>query len=246
MTPQQILAVKEHIDIMDRASKKYCFNANDQQECFAHIMDGFQKDDFSDLRKYKKSKGKIKTFITTCCNNSATDFLRNRKGRTRYPQAISDLGEWAKKLYKLICWKQYSWEDAYEIFMIQKQFEGTFDTFILKIKPVTDIPCKYNKRTLYNDEVEKELHPIPENPLETLLNKLDTQRRLAVAKVIADINQTLPEEDQLLIKLVYGDDISVNKSAKLMGVSASTGHKRLKKILLKFKEALLEQGIGKT
>ncbi len=59
--------------------------------------------------------------------------------------------------------------------MIQKRFKGTFDMFLLKIKPVTEIPCRYTKKTLYKSEIEQEWHPLPENPLETLLNHLDTQ-----------------------------------------------------------------------
>lgn len=244
MTPQQILATKEHFNIMDRVSKKKFFNENEQQECFAYIVDRFQENNFSVLEKYIKKKGNIKTFIRICCNSFAIDFLRQKNSRRRFPKAISDMGKWAKTIYDLTCWKQYSAEDAYEISVIQNEFQGTFDAFIAKIKPIIDIPCKYNKRALHKNELEKELHAIPENPLEILLEKLDTQRRSTAAKIIADIKKKLPVQDQLLIKLVYGEDISVNKAAQIIGISPSTGHKRLKKLLIKFKEGLLAKGIG--
>jgi len=244
MTPQQILSAKEHLDIIDRTSKKFFFDENGQQACFNYILDKLRENNFLVLKKHQSKKSKITTFITTCSNNFAIDFLRQKNGRLRFPKAISNLGEWAEKLYDLICWKQYSWEDAYEIFMIQKRFEGTFDMFLLKIKPITEVPCRYTKKTLYKSEIQQEWHPLPENPLETLLNHLDTQRRLTAARVIADITHTLSDEDQVLIKLVYGDDISVNQAAPLIGISPSTAHKRVKKSLLKFKEALLAEGIG--
>ena len=51
------------------------------------------------------------------------------------------------------------------------------------------------------------------------------------------------EDDQLLIKLVYGSDQSVAAAARVIGLPASTAGKRLKNLLTKYREKLLVVGI---
>ena len=53
----------------------------------------------------------------------------------------------------------------------------------------------------------------------------------------------LSEDDQLLIRLVYGSDQSVAAAARVIGLPASTAGKRLKSLLAKYREKLLAIGI---
>jgi len=78
MTPQQILSTKEHLDIIDRTSKKFFFDENGQQTCFNYILDKLLENNFIVLKKHQSKKSKITTFITTCSNNFAIDFLRQK------------------------------------------------------------------------------------------------------------------------------------------------------------------------
>ncbi len=51
------------------------------------------------------------------------------------------------------------------------------------------------------------------------------------------------EDDQLLVRLVYGSDQSVAAAARVIGLPASTAGKRLKTLLTKYREKLLVVGI---
>ncbi len=56
----------------------------------------------------------------------------------------------------------------------------------------------------------------------------------------------LSDEDQILVKLVYGSDHSAAAAAKVLGISPPAARKRLKSLLIKYKAALLAEGIRES
>jgi DNA-directed RNA polymerase specialized sigma24 family protein len=81
------------------------------------------------------------------------------------------------------------------------------------------------------------------NPLETLLKKLDRKRRIEAIKIIRETTKKLPEKDQLLIRLVFGSGHPMRVAAKIIDLSTAAARRRLKGLLLKYREILLAAGI---
>lgn len=81
------------------------------------------------------------------------------------------------------------------------------------------------------------------NPLEILIKKLNRQRRITAVKVIRETTDSLCENDQLLVRLVYGSEHPVRAAAKVINLSASAARRRLKKLLMIYRENLLAAGI---
>jgi DNA-directed RNA polymerase specialized sigma24 family protein len=126
-------------------------------------------------------------------------------------------------------------------------YTGPYIEFIKEIEPIKKAPCRENPAFQSLDETHKSaLNNINDqgaNPLESLLQKLDHERRIKAIKVIRATTAALPEDDQLLVRLVYGSDQSVPAAAKVIGLPASTAGKRLKRLLTKYREKLLAEGI---
>ena len=81
------------------------------------------------------------------------------------------------------------------------------------------------------------------NPLEKLIKKLNREKRTRAVKVIRETTADLPENDQLLVRLVFGSEHPVRTAAKVIGLSVSAARRRLKRLLLKYRENLLAAGI---
>jgi DNA-directed RNA polymerase specialized sigma24 family protein len=79
--------------------------------------------------------------------------------------------------------------------------------------------------------------------LEKLIKKLNRERRVKALKVIRKTTDSLPEDDQLLIRLVFGSEHPVRVAAKVIDLSASAARRRLKRLLIKYRENLLAAGI---
>jgi DNA-directed RNA polymerase specialized sigma24 family protein len=85
--------------------------------------------------------------------------------------------------------------------------------------------------------------PDSSNPLEALLRKTEGKRRAKAASIIRKATERLSDEEQLLVRLVYGSDHSVRAAAGVIGLKAGTARRLLKRVLLKYRENLLAEGI---
>ena len=77
------------------------------------------------------------------------------------------------------------------------------------------------------------------------MENLDSPRRIMAGRVIREVTNTLSEAEKSLVKLVYGDDLSVSAAARIAGLNPPAAGRRLKKILAGYRKALLAKGIGK-
>ena len=79
--------------------------------------------------------------------------------------------------------------------------------------------------------------------MEKLIEKLDYQRRFRAAGIIREMTGELSEQDQLLVRLVYGSDHSVRAAAATVGLSTTAVRNRLNRLLVLFRKKLLASGI---
>ena len=146
-----------------------------------------------------------------------------------------------------MCWQKFTFDDAYDFLRIDGLYTGSYIEFIKEIEPIKKAPCRENPAFQSIEETGnsalKNIYDQGVNPLEFLLQKLDRERRIKAIKVIRATTAALPEEDQILVRLVYGSDQSVTTAAKVIGLPASTAGKRLKRLLTKYREKLLAEGI---
>ena len=143
-----------------------------------------------------------------------------------------------------------SFDDAFDFLQVDGSFEGSYDQFIKQITPIRKAPCRENPAFHSLDESQGDsLRNIPDsgsNPLEYLLEKLDRQRRIKALKVIGKTTVELSEMDRLLVRLVYGSDQPLTVAAKVIGLPVATARRRLKGLLIKYRERLLKEGIRES
>ncbi len=246
MDPATILASDDLLAKLEAVCRRRFSAENDQNECYVFVIDNLKADNFKRLRAFK-GKSKLNTYLYSLINSLVIDFRRKKFGRRRIPSGVVKLGKWAEAVYRFVCWQKFSFDDAYDFLRVEGLFAGSYIEFIKKTEPIRKAPCRENpafqsidgtrESSLKNTAVEGF------NPLEFLIQKLDRERRIDALKVIREATAELSEIDQLLVRLVYGSDLSVSAAAKVIGLPASTAGKRLKSLMTKFQEKLLAAGI---
>ena len=246
MDPEKILSSSDLLIKIETVCKRRFSAENDQIECYVYVIDSLKADNFRRLRAFK-GKSSLNTYLYALINSLVIDFRRKLYGRRRIPAGVAKLGKWAETVYRFVCWQKFTFDDAYDFLRIDGLYTGSYIEFIKETEPIRKAPCRENPSFQSIDKthesVLKNIDDESANPLEFLIQKLDRERRIKALKVIRETTAGLSEDDQLLVRLVFGSDQSVSAAAKVIGLQASTAGKRLKSLLTKFRQNLLAEGI---
>ena len=243
--PEKILSSSDLLIKIETVCKRQFSAENDQNECYLYVIDSLKADNFKRLRAFK-GKSKLNTYFYALINSLVIDFRRKKYGRRRIPAGVAKLGKWAEAVYRFVCWQRFTFDDAYDFLRIDGLYSGSYIEFIKDIESIKKAPCRENPAFQSIDETPESsfenINAEISNPLEFLIQKLDREKRIQAIQVIRETTVTFSEDDQLLVRLVYGSDQSVAAAAKVIGLPASTAGKRLKKLLTKYREKLLVVG----
>jgi RNA polymerase sigma factor (sigma-70 family) len=246
INPETILSSREILQKIEAICKRQFADENEQNESFVFVLDSLRADNFRRLRAYK-GKSQLTTYLYTLVNTLVIDYRRKAYGRRRIPAGVAKLGKWAEAVYRLVCWQKFSFDDAYDLLQVEDLFEGSYERYLQAIAPIREAPCRENPSFQSLNEVRSEVSENPPNPganpLEALIGKLDHKRRGKALHIIRAITATLSQEDQLLIRMVYASEQPVTSVAKMIGLSASSARRRLKRLLTQYREQLLAEGI---
>ncbi len=248
LNPRELLVSAEVLGLIERISMKRFSEDHLAHECYSYILSQLEKDDCNRIRKFR-GESKLTTFLHTVINKLAIDFVRHKFGRKRFPKPVSNLGTFAEHVFDLVCWKEFSYEEAFAIISCNGGFPGSYQDFLRKTDPIRDIPCnKKEKEKTFSgfdiDAVSLEDAEVDEaNPLELLLENLEDEKRIRAVRVLKAEIQSLSEEDRILFKLRFESDLSYEKASKVLGISVAKVKRRLNKMMIRLKKALLKEGI---
>ena len=246
MNPEEILASGDVLEKIDTIIRRHFDAENERDECYVFVLDRLKSDNFKRLRVFK-GQSKLSTYLHTLVNSLVIDFRRQRYGRRRVPALVLKLGKWAEAVYRLVCWQKFSFDDAFDFLQIDGLYPHSYKRFRQEIVPIQNAPCRENPGFQSIDDASggplQNLAHSGLNPLETLLKKLDRTRRIRAIEIIRETTEKLPENDQLLVRLVFGSGHSAAAAAKIIELSASTARKKLKRLLITYRAKLLAAGI---
>lgn len=246
MEPETILRSKAiHIQI-EKACRRHFNDETEATACQVYVLDSLAASDYRKLRAFK-GKSSFNTYLHTLIHRLVIDYARTRYGRKRVPAPVISIGKWAVSVWMLVCFQKFSFDDAYEILRIKGEYNDSFNAYELDIEKVKEYPCPENPHfSNVHERLDNDIQTVQDedaNPLTCMLLKLDQQRRISAGIVIRQVIETFSDKDQLLVRLVYGSDMSAAAAGKAIGLKPPAARKRLRKLLLKFKEKLLSVGI---
>ena len=191
------------------------------------------------------------TYAVTLINSLASDFKRRKFGRKRIPKAVERLGAWAEEAYRLLCWQRFSLSEAYDLLRAGLGYGKAFTEFLAESGPIRGAPCPENPTFLNpsnpdNDPLENVADPSL-NPLEALLEKLESDRRTAAVQKSSGTSSPVCRNQ---ISFFSGwSTARTSRRPRPQGRSAWKPRPRrraLKGILTKCREKLLARGIRES
>ena len=246
MDPAAILASRDILQKIEAVCNRQFSAENDRDECYVFVIDCLKADNFKRLRAFK-GKSKLSTYLYSLINSLVVDFRRKKYGRRRIPAAVSKLGEWAEAVYRLVCWQKFSFDDAYDFLRVDGLYEGNYEQFMHDIETIRNAPCRENPTFKSIDELGgnavQTANESDANPLESLIQALEREKRIIALKVIRATTEELAEPDRILVRLVFGSDQPLSAAARIIDLSASAARKRLQTLLVKYRKNLLAVGI---
>ncbi len=251
MEPEILLASPETYERIEKICQRRCHDENEALECTVFVMDGLKKENYARLRAFG-GRSSPNTYLYTVVNSLVFDFIRHKYGRKRIPETVRRLGAWAEAVYRFVCWKKFSFDDAYFLIRDRGLFAGNYDEYDEKVQPVREAPCRKNPVFASThdgfDDEDKPGLPDPEqdNPFEHLLRKLDHERRLEAAAIIRKNTEEFSEDDQMLVRLVYGSGLSTAAAGRSIGIQPGAARKCLKRLQSNLHEKLLAAGIRES
>ena len=249
MNPETILTSADTLSRIETTCQRRFPDPNEADECYLYIIDTLKASDYKRLRAFQ-GRSRLSTYVYTLIHSLATDFKRKKYGRRRIPKRVSKLGKWAEVVYAFVCWKKFSFDDAYDLIRADGLFDGTFKAFLSQTDPIRKSPCPENPRFVSGDadagEMIRNTAAPGDSPLEAIIEKLDREKRIRAIQVIRKQTAGFSEEDQLLVRLVYGSDHTAAAAGRVIGIRAPAARKRLRRLLTKYREELLKHGIRES
>jgi RNA polymerase sigma factor (sigma-70 family) len=229
---------------------------NEVNELINDVIERLSADDFKALRAFE-GRSKITTYISTIIANIIVDAVRSKKGRNRIHERAKEIGDLGLRLYDLIFVHNYNLQEAHEhlktscgitkslmeISDILDRIRGR-QTFL-----VANSTIAYQESGTESGDQDLQKISLPDNskkPDELIIEK---QRAQAVQQMLAEIISELKGEDRLMLRMKY----PVNEMehprnngeiAEMLGLKEKAIESRIRRILLKCRESILQRGLS--
>jgi len=232
---------------------------NQTDELLNEVLDRLRADDFKALRDFK-GKAKLTTYLTTIVANLVIDLVRRKKGRSRARERAVEMGELAERLYELVYARGCSVDQAHSHLEIEHGIReplenlqemldrmrgrGERPQMLLAADPEAVWLVPGRKMTA-DDEAEV-IVADPRKNAEAAL--IEGQKEARARQAVSGLLGGLSGEERFLIRLRFPADDSEPKCFKeiggLLGATESSVDARIRRILVRFRETLLRQGLS--
>lgn len=232
---------------------------NQADELFNEVLDRLRAEEFKALREFR-GQAKLTTYLTTIVANLVVDLVRQKKGRSRARERAREMGEVAERLYELVYGRGCTPDQAHSHLEIDHGIKVTPDLLGQMLDRMRG-RGERSQMVLAADPEEAWLVPgraaVGEEGIELVVadprrnaeaRLIQGEREGQARKAVAALVGELSGEERFLLTLRFPVDESEPKSfkqiAQILGGTESGVDTKIRRILLRFKEALLRQGLS--
>jgi len=228
---------------------------NETDHLLTEVLDHLKFDDYKVLRDFRGS-AKLTTYLTTVIANMVVDLVRKRKGRSRVRERAKCLGPLAEQLHDLVYGHGFTLANAHGHLVLSHGIRESEDDLRILLDRIggrniaanamaADWPYQ-GREVLVDGEVEL-IVPDPAKSAEGLM--IDKQRERQREQAMAFMLDGLSGEECLMLRLRYPakeDEAprSVREIAILLGQTEKAVDNRLRRVLMRCREALLSRGLS--
>jgi RNA polymerase sigma factor (sigma-70 family) len=232
---------------------------NEADELLNGVLDHLRADDFRALREFR-GNAKLTTYITTIISNLIVDLVRQKKGRSRARERARKMGGTAELLHELMYLRGCSLHEAQSHLEIThgireplEKLQGMMDqirgrgrqqaVFCADGESAWLVP---GWRITTDDTVEIEV-PDPRKNAEAAI--MSGQKRSEAKRAVAGLIAELDGEERFMLGMRFPaneeeEPKSNREISRLLGLSEKSVDARIRRILVRFREILLREGLS--
>lgn len=232
---------------------------NEADELLNELLDHLREDDFRALREFR-GKAKLTTYITTIISNLIIDLVRQKKGRSRARERARNMGAVAEQLHDLVYGRGCSLHEAQShleithgiqepLERLQEMLERMRGRENRQMALCADGESAWlapGRMTMVDDVVEVVVVDPRRNAEAALISG---QKRFRAKRAVAGLIAELDGQERFMLRLRFpaddGEQPHSNREiGRLQGLSEKSVDARIRRLLIRFREELLRQGLS--
>ncbi|WP_163335856.1 hypothetical protein [Desulfopila sp. IMCC35008] len=249
-------------DMINRLSEKRFGKRVIAEEAALFVMDGLLADDGRRVRAFRGSS--FPAFLASVTHRLLEDFARKRFGRRRPPKWLATLGGTWLRLYKLLCLERLDITAAVATVEQSSTWRGQGDAeqaaWLIKQEVVdcgahqgleiqgdeklvgeATASSRREQQERFEGDEREEIFRL----LFVALTDLDEHVVENNLARLGEVRVVLANEEKLMLKLCYQDDVSITNAGKMLGYNRHQAHGRMRRLLARIRSAFEEAGIDK-
>ena len=239
LSPRELLLANLSLirDLVGFLARRYRLTAEQTEELESYVRVRLIEDDYAILRRFRQHST-LRTYLTVVVQRIFHDYCNQLWGKWRASAAALRLGPVAEALEELLYREGLTFAEACQV--LGARFNvgpGELTRLHAQLPPR---PGRPRTQPIGADEVA-EPAPAP-TPEEAALQRADEEE---VTRAVAASLRRLRAQDRLLLRLHFGDGLSVAEAARGMGVPQKAAYKRLTGILKAIGRDLREAGVAR-
>ena len=240
MTPEEtFLAHLPHIDkVVAHLCRKNHFRKEECEDFRSHIYLKMIEDDYGVFRKFQ-GRSSLRTYLTTVVSHEMLDYLNHLWGKWRTSTEAKRLGPVAVLLEKLLR-DGLSFNEAAQTLQTNHKVEMSWQELY---ELAARLPDRFS-RQIEGEEVLRD-RPSPNRADSRSVKEERKAIRRKILAALEKVRRTLPKEDQLILKLLLGNDFTVAQISRALGLEQKQLYRRIQGIFKELREELERRGFGK-
>ena len=237
LSPRELLLANLSLirDLVGFLARRYRLNAEQSEELESFVRLRLVEDDYEILRRWRQHST-LRTYLTVVVQRLFHDYCNQLWGKWRASAAALRLGPVAEALEELLYREGLTFAEACQVLGARGGVSsGELTRLHAQLPPR---PGRPRTQPIGADEVA-EPAPAP-TPEEAALQRAEEEE---VSRAVAASLRRLRAQDRLLLRLHFGDGLSVAEAARGMKVPQKALYKRLTGVLKAIRRDLREAGV---
>jgi len=224
-----------HVDSINQIDPEGFLN-----DVLAHLT----ADDYKVLREFKNRSAPT-TYLTTIISRLFIDIQRKHKGRSRTKERAKAMGPTGEKLYELIWEKGFPVEEAHEYLKENDNITETLEEIEVMLDKIRGRPRADKGPTEKSGQSDvRSTLATADDPEKESIKK---ERKKLAKEVLNEVFWELSGEERFIIvrRFPLSDDEEpedLSEIARILGITTKAVDGRLRRILTKLKEKMLQRG----
>ena len=197
--------------------------------------------DYAVLRKHR-GESNLKTYLASVIYHFFKDWRNAQLGKWRPTAAAKRLGDVAVLLERLIHRDEYRFDQACQII----QNNHALDISLKELEDIYEhLPMRTRRQNVGAEQLETLTSGDPDAD-HLLVHQESQQLQVKAMQAVSSVMKELDQQDRVLIKMHFGQGVSIAGIARAMGQNQRKLYGRIEKIKGSLKTVLAKVGIMKT